>query len=112
MISGFFGRIGIARESATGGNISFIAYDRIDSGRLGFLVKLECTVKVAVVGQCQRVHPECFGTLDQPVNRTCTIEKAVVAVAVQVDKGTIDCVGCLIHVEIFLEGASVSVSHL
>ncbi len=51
-----------------------------------FAVKLQRAVQIAVVGQGQRIHAVIYGALDQPVNRTGTIEQAVVAVAMQMDK--------------------------
>ena len=54
--------------------------------RLARFVELERAVEIAVVGDRQRVHAQLFGPLDQPVDRAGSVEQAVVAVAMQMNK--------------------------
>ena len=56
------------------------------SAAVGLAVELQRPVQIAVIGQRQRVHPVVRRALDQPVDRTGTVQQAVVAVAMQMTK--------------------------
>ena len=75
--------------ATTGSDVSFIADDRVDVFGPTSVVELERPVQVAVVRQRQCVHAMVNGSLYQLGNRACSVEQAVVAVAVQVNERAI-----------------------
>ena len=77
---------GVFLKPTTRGDIGFVANDRIEPRSLCRTIKLKRTVQVAVVGDGQRVHAEFDGAADKPLDRTRSVEQAVVAVAVEVDE--------------------------
>src|SRR5262249_47037584 len=59
---------------------------RIDAGVLAFLVKLDGTVEIAVVGHGQGVHAEFLDACHELRNAIGAVEQAVVRVAVQMNE--------------------------
>ena len=55
------------------GNITFDAHNRVDPGLLGQLVKLDCAVEVAVVGQGNGGLPQ----LHHPINHVAQSAETV-----------------------------------
>jgi len=86
MVAGFAARFAAPLEAAGGRDICLVTDDWIQPGGAARFVKLDCTVEVAVVGDCQRVHPQLFRPIDHPVDRASAVEQAVVAVAMQMNK--------------------------
>ena len=73
-------------EAAGRGDIGLDAHDRVDAHILGRFVELQGPVQIAVVGQGQGVHAQLFGPLQQAGDFSGAVEKAVVAMAVQMGK--------------------------
>ena len=90
VVGSLFRGVGIARVSATRGDVSLIADDGVDSRCFGLFVELQGPVQVTVVGKCQGVHSEIFGPLDQSIDRPCSVEKGVMAMAMKVNKWPIE----------------------
>ena len=71
-----------------GGDVGFVADDRVEAGRLAFPVELDGAVEVAVVGQGEGVHALRLGVGRQFREAVGAVEQAVMAVAVQMNEGT------------------------
>ena len=52
---------GLARAARARGHISLVAKNGVEPGCFAFLIKLDGTVKIAMVRQRQRVHPQLLG---------------------------------------------------
>ena len=61
MVAGFLHVAGRFLPPAAGGDVRLVADDRLQTGVFGFLIELQRTVQIAVVGQRQRVHPVVLG---------------------------------------------------
>ena len=68
------------------GDVGFHADDRLEIVRLGLTKKLDSAVEVAVIGHRQRWHPERLGPFNQRVDFAGSVEHAVMAVTMQVNK--------------------------
>ena len=75
-------------RAAPGRHIGLQADDRHDAGILGLAEELDGAVEVAVVGERHRGHPQRLDALDQLRDLAGPVEQAVVAVAVEMDKGS------------------------
>ncbi len=71
---------------STGRDVSLHANDRLDLGRFRLPEKLHGSVEVAVVGHGNGRHPQRLGPLDQGRDLARPVQKAVMAVAMQVDE--------------------------
>ena len=80
---------GLAVGALAGGDVGLVADDRVEAGGLALAVELDGAVEVAVVGQGQGVHAQRLGVGDQLGDAAGAVEQAVVAVAVQVNEGTV-----------------------
>ena len=89
VVARFADPLGVAVGAVAGGDVGLVADDRLDThgGRLA--VQLDGSVKVAVVGQSDRVHTELLDVPDQLGDAAGAVQEAVVTVAVEVDKGPV-----------------------
>ena len=74
------------RAAVFGRDVGFVTDDRIDPGLLRLAVELQRSVQVAVIGQRQRIHAMVFARSISRSMRRGSVQQAVVAVAMQVDK--------------------------
>ena len=86
MKRGLFRTRRVSNKAASRSNISFVADDRIDATRFGLLIEFQRTVQIAVIRQCKRIHSVLLGAIHQPPNRTRTVQQAVMAVTMQMNK--------------------------
>ena len=66
--------------------VEFAADDRLDALGLGGVVELDRTVKIAVVGEREGLHPQLRRAIHQPVDPARAVEEAVVGMDVEVDE--------------------------
>ena len=76
-------------EPAAWGDVGFQPEDRIDAQVLGRLIELQRPVQIAVVRQRQGGHPQGFRPFQQPTNRAGPVQKAVMAVAMQMGERSV-----------------------
>ena len=79
-------RTRIAIKATAGSDVRLVTQYRIDIRFFGFLIKLNGTMQVPVIGQCQRIHAEVLRLIDEATNRGGTVEQTVVTVTVQMDE--------------------------
>ena len=77
--------------SVPGGDIGFHADNRLQTSILGRGVELNCSEKVAVVGESNSRHAELCSPGYQWPDLGCAVKKAVVRVVVKVNEGFIHC---------------------
>ena len=73
--------------ATSGRDVGLITDDGIDLLGFTLSVELQRTMQIPVVRQGQGVHAVFFGALDEFGNRAGAVEKAVVTVAMKMDKG-------------------------
>ena len=73
-------------ESRAGGDVRFEAQHRIDARATALVVKFECPVQIAVIGDGQGIHPRPLHLFHDLIDPVRTVEQAVVRVTVQVSK--------------------------
>lgn len=89
MVAGFtFSACSAAALGApvAGGDVGFVADDRVDVLGFASVVELKRAVQIAVIGQRKGVHTVVGGALDQFGDGTRAVQQAVVTVAVKMDK--------------------------
>jgi hypothetical protein len=69
-----------------GGDIGFQPDDRQDPARFGLAEEFDRAIKVAVIGQGQGGHAQRLGTIEQVRDFARTVQKAVMAVAMKMNK--------------------------
>ncbi|OPZ64052.1 MAG: hypothetical protein BWY83_03272 [bacterium ADurb.Bin478] len=86
--------VALPELAAAGRDIDLGTDQRFDARFFTILVKFDGAVQVAVIGQSQRRHTELFGGLDQIVDAASAIQKAVMRMIVQMDKGAHENLDC------------------
>ena len=66
--------------------VDFAADQRLDALRLGLIVEIDRTEKIAMVGERERGHPQRLRAIHQPVDAAGAIEQAVIGVKVEMDE--------------------------
>ena len=72
--------------TVSGGDIRLVAGDRLNPVRLAFVIELERSVHVSVVGQRQGGHSQLFGPLDQPFDLSRAVQKGIMGMDMQMGK--------------------------
>ena len=89
METGFLAAGRLTLGQLAGCDVSLVTDDRVQSAGRALAVELDRPVQVAVVGQGDGVHALVFGVLDQLGDAVGAVEQAVMAVAVQVNEGSV-----------------------
>ena len=88
MIAGVAASACLALGALAGGDVGFVADDRIEAGRLAFLVELDGAEQVAVIGQGDGVHARRLGVGHQFGQAVGAVEQAVMTVTMKMNKRT------------------------
>ena len=73
-------------EAAAGRDVGLDAQHRIDAQFLRLLIELQRAVQIAVIGERERVHLQVFRPLQERGDLARPVQKAVMAVAMQMRK--------------------------
>ena len=73
-------------EPRAGSDVGFEAQYRIDARATALVVKIECSVQIAVIGDGEGIHPRPLHLFHDLIDPVRTVEQAVVRVTVQVSK--------------------------
>ena len=78
---------GVAVGALVGSDVGLVADDGVEARSLALAVKLDGPVEVAMVGDGHGIHAQLLDVFDQFRDTAGTVEKTVMSMAVQMNKG-------------------------